>query len=137
RRSYGARTARRIPLQIGEPWNSATRAPSRALPRAPGHPWRRVLRKTSAMLDVPRFTLGPSIIPEQHAFLREHGFVLFAGVATPDEVAMLGEEMERIESAWLAEGRKRVFGIPLFFGKDETGRPFLQRLAFTSVFSER
>ena len=89
------------------------------------------------MLDVPRFTLGPSITPEQHAFLREHGFVLFAGVATPDEVAMLGEEMERIESAWLAEGRKRVFGIPLFFGKDETGRPFLQRLAFTSVFSER
>ena len=45
--------------------------------------------------------------------------------------------MERIEAAWLAEGRKRVFGIPLFFGKDETGRPFLQRLAFTSVFSER
>ena len=89
------------------------------------------------MLDLPRFTLGPSITPAQRAFLREHGFVLFAGVATPDEVAMLGEEMERIESAWLAEGRKRVFGIPLFFGKDETGSPFLQRLAFTSVFSER
>ena len=37
--------------------------------------------------------------PEQRAFLREHGFLLFAGVATPDEVAMLGEEMERIEAA--------------------------------------
>ena len=89
------------------------------------------------MLDVPRFTLGPSITPDRCAFLREHGFVLFAGVATPDEIAMLGDEMERIEAAWLAEGRKRVFGIPLFFGKDETSEEFLQRLAFTSVFSER
>jgi hypothetical protein len=90
-----------------------------------------------AMLDVPRFTLGPTITPEQRAFLREHGFLLFAGVATPDEVAMLGAEMERIEAQWLAEGRTRVFGIPLFFGKDEAGKVFLQRLAFTSVFSER
>ena len=89
------------------------------------------------MLDVPRFTLGPTITPEQRAFLRQHGFVLFAAVATPDEVAMLGAEMERIEAQWLAEGRTRVFGIPLFFGRDETGAPFLQRLAFTSVFSER
>ncbi len=84
-----------------------------------------------------RFTLGASITPEQREFLRVHGFVLFSRVATPDEVAMLGEEMERIEARWLAEGRRRVFGIPLFFGKDEHGRPFLQRLAFTSVFSEK
>ena len=45
--------------------------------------------------------------------------------------------MERIEASWIAEGRTRVFGIPLFFGTDEAGRPFLQRLAFTSVFSEK
>ncbi len=84
-----------------------------------------------------RFTLGPTITPEQRAFLAEHGFILFARVATPDEVAMLGDEMDRIQAAWFAEGRTRVFGVPLFFGKDEDGRPFLQRLAFTSVFSEK
>src|SRR5262249_36254372 len=91
-------------------------------------------------IDLPlttRFTLGTTITPEQRAFLREHGFLLFSRVAAPDEVAMLAAEMERIEARWLAEGRTRVFGIPLFFGSDEQGRPFLQRLAFTSVFSEK
>ncbi len=84
-----------------------------------------------------RFTLGPAITAEQRAFLDEHGFLVFDQVARPDEIAMLAEEMERIQAQWLAEKRTRVFGIPLFFGKDHEGKPFLQRLAFTSVFSER
>lgn len=84
-----------------------------------------------------RFTLGPAITPEQRAFLAEHGFLVFDQVARPDEIAMLIDEMERIQAQWLAEKRTRVFGIPLFFGKDHEGKPFLQRLAFTSVFSER
>lgn len=84
-----------------------------------------------------RFTLGPAITPEQRAFLSEHGFLVFDQVARPDEIAMLVEEMERIQAQWLAEKRTRVFGIPLFFGKDHEGNPFLQRLAFASVFSER
>jgi hypothetical protein len=49
---------------------------------------------------------------------------------------MIAAEMTRIEQAWFAEGRTRVFGIPLFFGRDHEGTPWLQRLAFTSVFSE-
>jgi phytanoyl-CoA hydroxylase len=84
-----------------------------------------------------RFTLGPTITDEQRAFLDRHGFLHFPRVASPDEVAMLVSEMERIEQDWLASGRTRVFGIPLFFGKDHQGKPFLQRLAFTSVFSEK
>jgi phytanoyl-CoA hydroxylase len=84
-----------------------------------------------------RFTLGPAITAEQRAFLDEHGFLVFDQVARPDEIAMLAEEMERIQAQWLSEKRTRVFGIPLFFGKDHEGKPFLQRLAFTSVFSER
>lgn len=83
-----------------------------------------------------RFTLGPTITPQQRAFLDRHGFILFAGVATPGEVAMLGSEIERIEAEWLAAGRQRVFGIPIFIGRDHASRPFIQRLAFTSMFSE-
>ena len=83
-----------------------------------------------------RFTLGAAITAEQHAFLDRHGFILFARVATPGEVALLGGEIERIEAEWLAAGRRRVFGIPLFIGRDHVDRPFIQRLAFTSVFSE-
>ncbi len=84
----------------------------------------------------PRFRLGPEITAEQSDHLDRHGFLHFEGVASQDEVAMIGAEMERIEQAWIEEGRTHVFGIPLFFGRGLDGRPLLQRLAFTSVFSE-
>jgi hypothetical protein len=50
---------------------------------------------------------------------------------------MLGAEIARIQEQWLAERRTRVFGIPLFIGADDRGQPFIQRLAFTSVFSDQ
>jgi hypothetical protein len=85
---------------------------------------------------VPRFRLGPEITAEQSEHLDRYGFLHFEGVASPDEVAMIGAEMDRIEQAWIEEHRTHVFGIPLFFGRGPGGRPFLQRLAFTSVFSD-
>ncbi len=83
------------------------------------------------------FTLGSAITAEQHAFLERHGFLLFRGVASSAEVAMLESEIERIEAEWLAADRRYVFGIPIFIGRDHRQRPFIQRLAFASMFSER
>lgn len=82
-----------------------------------------------------KFDLGPTITPEQRAHLDAHGFLIFRKVATPDEVAMIVAESERIEAEWLAQDRKKVYGIPIFRGKGPDGRPFLQRLPFTSCFS--
>ena len=84
-----------------------------------------------------RFPLGPTITPEQRAFLDRHGYLHFSRVATADEIAMLVGEFDALQARWFAEGRTHVFGIPLFFGRDADGNPFLQRLAFTSAFSER
>ena len=84
-----------------------------------------------------RFTLGSEITLEQRAFLDRHGFLVFSRVASEDEVAMIAGEIDRVQAEWLAEGRSEVFGIPLFIGRDHEGNPFLQRLAFTSVFSEK
>lgn len=84
-----------------------------------------------------RFTLGDAITDEQRAFLDEHGFLVFAGVATGDEVAMIAAEVERIERAWLDEGRTHVYGIPLFAGRGEGGARMIQRFPFTSCFSEK
>jgi hypothetical protein len=83
-----------------------------------------------------RFHLGPTITPEQQAFLDRHGFIHFSRVASPAEVALLVAEMDAIEARWVAERREKVFGIPLFFGRDGDGRPYLQRIAFASVFSD-
>ena len=83
-----------------------------------------------------RFQLGAEITDEQKRFLDHYGFLLFERVARPEEVAMIAAELDRIQATWIAEGRRFVFGIPLFFGKDPDGKPFLQRFAFTSMFSE-
>jgi ectoine hydroxylase-related dioxygenase (phytanoyl-CoA dioxygenase family) len=87
-------------------------------------------------MPIPRFRLGPTITDEQLAFLDEHGFLVFAGVARPDEVAAILGEADRIEREWLATGRRAVYGIPLFVGRDAAGAPCIQRLAFTSCFSD-
>jgi hypothetical protein len=82
-----------------------------------------------------RFTLGREITPDQRAFLEAHGFLVFGGVARESELRRIDEEVRGIQERWLAEGRTKVYGIPIFVGKDETGGPFIQRFAFTSVFS--
>lgn len=83
-----------------------------------------------------RFQLGPEITEIQRKFLDVHGFLHFTGVAKREELEVIYSELERIQTQWLAEKRKSVYGIPLWFGKDPDGKPFLQRFAFTSTFSE-
>ena len=82
-----------------------------------------------------RFTLGPVITEEQRTFLNQHGFLVFAQVARPDEVQMILAELDRIQAGWLAEGRKFVNGIPIFMGRDAEGKAYVQRFTFTSMFS--
>ncbi|MBK9365092.1 MAG: phytanoyl-CoA dioxygenase family protein [Deltaproteobacteria bacterium] len=91
---------------------------------------------TTTLTHVPRFTLGPEITPEQRAFLDRWGFLIFAGVASPDEIAALAAALDEVQARWIAEGRRWVYGIPLTVGKDSAGGPFVQRFAFTSMFSE-
>lgn len=83
-----------------------------------------------------RFTLGQQISGVQAAFFAQHGFLVFAGVAQRAELDLILRELEGVQARWIAEGRKKVNGIPLFVGKDPDGRPFIQRFTFTSMFSE-
>lgn len=83
-----------------------------------------------------RFELGEEITAEQHAFLDEHGFLVFNQVATAEEVSAILAEVDRIEAEWLAEGRRKVNGIPVVIGKGPEGEPMIQRLAFSSCFSQ-
>jgi phytanoyl-CoA hydroxylase len=83
-----------------------------------------------------RFELGSEITPIQRAFFDRHGFILFSKVASQDELDAIYAEVCRIQDLWLSEGRKKVYGIPLFVGRDHVGNPFIQRFAFTSMFSD-
>jgi phytanoyl-CoA hydroxylase len=99
--------------------------------RNPGHP-----TQMSKLPLSTRFKLGSEITSEQRAFLDEHGFLVFEKVAKPHEVEAILREIALIEEKWIAEGRESVNGIPLFSGRDQSGRPIIQRFPFTSMFSD-
>ncbi len=77
-----------------------------------------------------RFELGDRITGVQQAFLDQHGFLVFAQVASPDEVARLAHEIDQVQAKLLADGTERVHGIPLIVGEDPDGAPFIQRIPF-------
>ena len=83
-----------------------------------------------------RFELGSHITEVQQRFLDTHGFILFDRVASEDEVVALRDAIENIQSQWIEEDRRLVHGIPIFYGKDCDGAPFVQRFTFSSMFSE-
>jgi len=82
-----------------------------------------------------RFRLGPEITREQAAFLDAHGFLVFARVASADEIAAVDDALRRIERLWLVEQRRSVNGVPIFWGRID-GKPIVQRFAFSSLFSQ-
>lgn len=96
--------------------------------------------KSSELKHLPpintRYQLGPILTPEQKRFLSGYGFLHFEQVASAEEVAGIIGELEKIAQVWAGENRKSVNGIPLFWGKDDRGKKFLQRYAFTSRYSE-
>jgi phytanoyl-CoA hydroxylase len=83
----------------------------------------------------PRFRLASTITPVQRTFLEENGFLVFSKVVSEEEVAMVVRELDRVEHEWIAARRERVYGIPLFWGRNE-GRLYLQRFPFLSAFSD-
>ncbi len=83
-----------------------------------------------------RFKLSEAITQQQREFLEHNGYLVFSQVASPEEVEQLIAEGDRIEREWLAEGREKIFGIPLFKGLGPDGEPRIQRLPFTSCHSD-
>lgn len=83
-----------------------------------------------------RFQLGPVITPQQWGFLDENGFLIFDQVASTDECERILAEADDMAARWIAEGRKKVYGIPLFRGKGVDGEEFIARQPFNSVFSD-
>ena len=83
-----------------------------------------------------QFKLGDVLTAEQLDFFREHGVILFRNFLSPEQVQLYISEVSRIEQMWLDEKREKVNGIPLKFGKDYKGNKTIQRLCFTSLFSD-
>ncbi len=97
------------------------------------------LAARSVALSLPlstRFRLRDDITPVQFAFLQQHGFLVFDGVASEPEVQRALAELDAVEQHLLAEGIDKVHGVPVWFGEGPDGQPRLQRMGFASVHSD-
>jgi hypothetical protein len=83
-----------------------------------------------------RFQLRETITPTQYAFLQVNGCIVFARVANPEEVARVLDEVDAVEAKLLREGIDAICGVPVWFGTGADGKPFLQRMGFSSFYSE-
>src|SRR5579875_2151379 len=84
-------------------------------------------------LECPNFTLGEKLTPEQLSFFDKNGVIIFRNFITKATVESLLKEINTLQAAWLAEGREKVNGTPLKFGKDENGQKIIQRFCFSSM----
>jgi phytanoyl-CoA hydroxylase len=86
--------------------------------------------------EVPDFVLGDKITDEQFNFFDKYGVIIFRNFLNSATVQLFIHELNRIEKQWLDEGREKVNGIPLKFGKDENGNKMIQRMCFLSLYSD-
>lgn len=86
--------------------------------------------------EVPDFTLGEQLTEEQVDFFHKNGFIVFRNFISQERVQLYLSEGKRLEEKWIQEKVDKINGIPLKYGKDENGAPTIQRLCFSSLYSE-
>ena len=86
--------------------------------------------------ECPDFVLGDKITDEQYGFFDRYGVIIFKNFLQSETVQLFISELNRIEKQWLDEGREKVNGIPLKFGKDQDGNKMIQRMCFLSLHSQ-
>jgi ectoine hydroxylase-related dioxygenase (phytanoyl-CoA dioxygenase family) len=82
------------------------------------------------------FHLGEVLTQDQIDFFEQHGVIVFRNFIPPEKTALYLQEIKRLERTWIDEKREKINGIPLKFGKDELGNRTIQRLCFTSLYSD-
>ncbi len=82
------------------------------------------------------FQLGETLTQDQLDFFDKHGVIVFRNFLTPEKISTYLQEIKRLENTWIEEKREKINGIPLKFGKDENGNTTIQRLCFTSLYSD-
>ncbi len=82
------------------------------------------------------YQLGETLTQEQIDSFDKNGVIVFRNFITAEKVSAYLQEIKRLEKTWIEEKRDKINGIPLKFGKDELGNKTIQRLCFTSLYSD-
>jgi phytanoyl-CoA hydroxylase len=82
------------------------------------------------------FRLDNHITHEHTSYFNKYGILQFKQFVPKETVRDFLQEIDRVQHWLIANAIKKINGIPLKFGQDEGGATFIQRLAFTSQYSE-
>src|SRR5690242_11028942 len=83
------------------------------------------------------FVLGDEgVTPEQKAFFDEFGFIHYSQCFSSAEIQGALDAVAEIEKEWINASIEKINGIPIKYGKDENGKPIVQRFAFSSLQSQ-
>ena len=88
-----------------KPAASAVRPPATELPRA------------NRVIPIPDFTLDGDLTAEQSDFFETFGFIRFKRFVPRERAQALYQSVLEIDAKLVADGREKVNGVPLIFGK--------------------
>lgn len=83
--------------------------------------------------ECPDFILGEKLTQEQLNFFDKNGVIIFRNFITKNTVEDILKEINNLQKNWIEDGREKVNGTPLKFGKDENGQKIIQRFCFSSL----
>lgn len=87
-----------------------------------------------------KFDLGTTITAEQKDFFNQNGFIHFKNFIKKETVNDIIEASQQVQQQWITNGKVKVNGIPIKYGKDLDGSAIVQRFAFINqhhpLFSE-
>ncbi|GAB4035859.1 phytanoyl-CoA dioxygenase family protein [Spirosoma gilvum] len=79
--------------------------------------------------------IANSLTDDQFASFTKNGFLHIKNFVSRDTVQLFLQELQRIETNWIAEKVDKINGTPIKYGRDENGQLIVQRFAFASLFS--
>lgn len=69
-------------------------------------------------------------------FFKANGFIVFRNFLSPQHIESILHEISRIEEQLLKDGIQKINGVPLKFGKNADGELSIQRICFSSLYSD-
>lgn len=87
-------------------------------------------------ISQPGFYLHDEVTSEHSNYFHRYGIIQFKNFIARNTVKEFIGEIQSVENFLLKNNIQKINGVPLKFGKDVDGSNIIQRLAFTSQYSE-
>ena len=94
------------------------------------------LPRANRVIHIPDFTLDGDLTAEQSDFFETFGFIRFKRFVPRERAQALYRSTLEIDAKLVADGREKVNGVPLIFGKRDDGTRYVQRIPFASQQSD-